>query len=295
MDPAMEPINGIDLERYADLAAAIEGKEQDKAEVARIMGEEGVQVADWEAAVTGWTARMQDMSLMGRVATAYMPLYQAALARRKGGNASLSYEDFAAVSAAIKVFGFEGAIHACGISQSEWGQAASDWTTRMGQEMGKYAGHHAHVDQLAAQLQAGGQPKKVQVTMSQNSAAAAAGAAGAGANPYAAAMGAQGNVGGPAAHQDPMGAAMAAAMANPAMQQAQAQQAAVMANPIGHGLGLAGKALTGGIVPGSRVMVAWSDGNKYPGKVMNASPGQYQVQFDNGSQQWIPENAVTKA
>lgn len=27
---------------------------------------------------------MQDMALMGRVAMAYMPLYQAALARRKG-------------------------------------------------------------------------------------------------------------------------------------------------------------------------------------------------------------------
>jgi hypothetical protein len=41
--------------------------------------------------------------------------------------------------------------------------------------------------------------------------------------------------------------------------------------------------------------VKWSDGNQYPGRVMQAAPGQFLVQFDNGSQQWVPEHAVVKA
>lgn len=53
--------------------------------------------------------------------------------------------------------------------------------------------------------------------------------------------------------------------------------------------------LTGGITAGSQVKVKWSDGNQYPGQVMQAAPGQFLVQFPNGSQQWIPEHAVAKA
>ncbi|MBK7580079.1 MAG: hypothetical protein IPI67_07710 [Myxococcales bacterium] len=82
MDP-FAPINGISLERYADLGAALDGLDKDKAKTEEVLRGEGVTVADYEAAKAGWTARMQDMSLMGRVATAFMPMYQAALARRK--------------------------------------------------------------------------------------------------------------------------------------------------------------------------------------------------------------------
>ena len=83
MDP-WAPINGISLERYAELSAEVTG-ENDKEKQAAIVGALGVQRADWEAASAGWTARMQDMSLMGAVATRYMPLYQAALNRKSGG------------------------------------------------------------------------------------------------------------------------------------------------------------------------------------------------------------------
>jgi len=88
---------------------------------------------------------------------------------------------------------------------------------------------------------------------------------------------------------------MGAAMANPAMQQSLQAQAAIMKNPIGFGFGQAAAFMTGGVVPGSRVMVSWSDGQSYPAQVMQTSPGQTLVQFDNGSQQWVPENTVRKA
>src|SRR5262245_24925270 len=115
----MQPINGISLERYADLGAAIADFMDNPKKVAEVIASEGVRLEDWEAAKNGWTGRMQDMSLMGRVAMAYMPLYQAALAKRKGGQATASYEDYVAGSAAIKVYGFEVAMQACGMSQAD--------------------------------------------------------------------------------------------------------------------------------------------------------------------------------
>lgn len=294
MDPAFQPINGISLERYAELGAAIDGL--DDAGITKVMQEQGVGMSDWEAAKVGWTARMQDMSLMGKVATAYMPLYQAALANRKGGAARISYEDFVLVSAAVKVWGFEAAVQACGVSQSDWTEAAGYWNQQMAANMMQYGGHHGLVSQEEAKLRApGGTPRQVTVTRDASATGAPAGAAAAAAgqaNPYAGAMGAPGAA---AAQGNPMQQAMAAAMANPAMQQAQAAQAGIMKNPIGHAFNVAGNALTGGITPGSNVNVEWSDGNRYPGKVINLSPGQVLVQFDNGSQQWCPEHAVKKA
>jgi hypothetical protein len=163
---------------------------------------------------------MQDMSLMGRVAMAFMPMYQAALARRKGGAASLSYEDFAHASAAIKVFGFEGAMNACGVSMSDWTEVAGQWNTTMSQNMGQYAGHHAYVAQHEAQLRGGGSPRRLQVTRT-------AGAAPTPQNPQMqAALHTPGATG--------MDAAMAQAMNNPMVAQQMAAQARDPAEP--HGL-----------------------------------------------------------
>ncbi len=43
---------------------------------------------------------------------------------------------------------------------------------------------------------------------------------------------------------------------------------------------------------GSQVMVAWSDGNRYPGTVVQIAPGQYMVRMTNGQQHWVPAAAV---
>ncbi len=281
MDPVMQPINGISLERYADLGAALDGTNNEAEKVRAVLAKEGVAEGDFEAAKQGWTARMQDMALMGRVAMAYMPLYQAALARRKGGAGSLSYQDFVHVSAAIKVFGFEGAMHACGLSMSDWTEAAGQWNTTMGQNMGQYAGHHGYVAQEEGPLRAGGRPRQVQMTRT------------AGAMPTApqassqAALYAQGATG--------MDAAMAQAMNNPMMQQQLAAQQAIQANPLSFAMGQVGAFVGGGIMAGSNVMVAWSDGKSYPGQVLQAAPNQFLVQFQGGSQQWIPSQHVRKA
>jgi hypothetical protein len=38
---------------------------------------------------------------------------------------------------------------------------------------------------------------------------------------------------------------------------------------------------------GAQVLVAWSDGNRYPASVVQVSQGQYLVAFPNGQQQWV--------
>jgi hypothetical protein len=275
MDP-FAPINGISLERYADLGAALDGLDKNKAKTEEVLTAEGVTVADYEAAKAGWTARMQDMSLMGRVATAFMPMYQAALARRKGGASRCSYEDYVHVSALIKIYGFEAAIEAAGVSMSDWTEAGGYWNNTMSANMMQYAGHHNFLSQEEARIRAGGGPRKIALTKDTSAAAQAA--------PNAQALQQQ-------AMMDPV----QAAMMNPAYQQSQAAAAAIMQNPLGFGLGQAASFMTGGIVAGSKVKVAWSDGNAYPASVMQAAPNQYLVQFDNGSQQWVPSNAVSKA
>lgn len=277
MEACFQPINGISLERYADLGAAVADVLDDAAKVAEIVEAEGVSRADWEAAKAGWTARMQDLSLMGRVATAYMPLHQAALARRKGGRASTSYESFVAVSAAIKVFGYEAALAACGVKMSEWTEISAAWTTTMGQQMMQYAGHSNAVFQEEARLRNGGTPPTIEIKRVTDVAPAVQPAG----LPMAAA---------------PAGNPFAAAMAGSGYQQAMAAQAAIMQNPLGFGLGQVGAFLTGGVVPGASVVVTHpADRQRYPARVLQTSPQQTLVQFMNGSQQWVPASAVERA
>jgi hypothetical protein len=92
-----------------------------------------------------------------------------------------------------------------------------------------------------------------------------------------------------------MDVAMQQAMNNPMVHQQQAANAAIMANPMGFIGGRMGAVLGGGIVGGSQVLVAWSDGNHYPGTAMQVTPGKIQVQFPNGSVQWCDEQYVKKA
>lgn len=128
MDP-FAPIQGISLERYAELGAELDGIDDEAAKDAKIASL-GVPLDAWRAAVQGWTARMQDMSLMGQVAVRYMPLYNQALAARKGV-ATVSFEDFCAISAAIQVFGYQGATTYYKLSQGDWATISSHWQTEM--------------------------------------------------------------------------------------------------------------------------------------------------------------------
>src|SRR5690606_12449875 len=136
----------------------------------------GVSAAAWEEAKAGWLARMQDMSLMGQVATRYMQLYNAALAQKKG-TASTSFEDWVAMSAAIQVFGVEGMMNHYGISQGDWTTISAHWTNELSRDpMNLGVRRNQLQEQEAARLRGGGQPKEVKIDRSGAGAPVAGGA-----------------------------------------------------------------------------------------------------------------------
>jgi hypothetical protein len=85
-------------------------------------------------------------------------------------------------------------------------------------------------------------------------------------------------------------------------QQSFDQQANQAANAVGAaavaGFGALGAAFNSvgtalaGLTPGSRVMVTWSDGQRYPGTVMQVAPGQVLVSMTDGRQMWMPSQYV---
>ncbi|MCK6590310.1 MAG: hypothetical protein HUU21_29110 [Polyangiaceae bacterium] len=277
MDP-YAPINGISLERYAELGAELDGI-TDPDEQKRKVGSLGVSAADWDAAVQGFTARMQDMSLMGQVATRYMQLYNQALAAKKGV-ASLSLEDWCAVSAAIQVFGYEGAMAHYKLSQGDWTTISAHWTTELTKDPMNLAMRRNQMqEQEAARLRSGGAPKPIQVNRTAGGAAPAGGGAAYDPNAAAASMmqAAQAN------QQQWMGYS-AGVMNQPGVQAA--MQVAGAMNVMGGGSGL---------IAGRQVLVQWSDGNRYPATIMQVASGQAQVVFPDGRNMWVENRYLTPA
>jgi len=314
MDP-WAPINGISLERYAELSAEV-SETQDPEKQAEIVTKLGVQRADWEAAKSGWTARMQDMSLMGQVATRFMPMYQAALAKKSGGTPQVSFEDYVAMSGAVPVIGYEGMLQHYKITPNQWTMIAGEWNQKIPTNP-QYMQYGMLVTQESARIRAGGQPKPVNIGAPAPAAAPAAPAPGgfaattpAGVPPVPAAMGGYG-MGAP---QPPMMAPQQPMMGqNPYMQQPQmgypqanpyyAQQpyaaqsaGAQMGNALnafGNAFGSFVEGAVGAFAIGSRVMVRWSDGNRYPGTVIASQGAQVQVAFPDGRQVWVPQAYVS--
>ncbi|MBK8258464.1 MAG: hypothetical protein IPK82_38120 [Polyangiaceae bacterium] len=277
MDP-YAPINGISLERYAELGAEIDGI-TDPAEQTAKVGTLGVSPADWDAACKGWTARMQDMRLMGQVATRYMQLYNQALAAKKGV-AKTSFEDYCTVSAAISVFGAEGALNHYKLSQGDWTTISAHWTTELSRDPMNLAVRRNQLqEQETARLRSGGAPRPIQVQRTAGGQPPAGGAAAF--DPNAA-----------------MAASMQASQAN--QQQWMAYSAGVINQPgVQAAVQMAGamNMMGGGspLIVGRRVLVQWNDGNRYPATIIQVNGPQMQVVFPNGQNMWVEARFLTPA
>lgn len=276
MDP-YAPINGISLERYAELGAELDGITDPDAQAQKV-GELGVSRQDWEAATKGWTARMQDMSLMGQVAMRYMPLYNAALAAKKG-TASVSFDDWVAISAAIGVYGVEGALNHYKISQGDWTTISAHWMGEGTRDASVIVRKNQMQEQEMGRLRGGGPPRQVQVSRQ------AAGAP----------------VAGGGAAFDPHAHGAAQAQYGAQQQQASMQYAAgVLGNgAIQAAVGMAGamNALAGGsgLIVGRRVLVQWADGNRYPGSILQNDGTRAQVVMQDGQSIWVETQYLTPA
>jgi hypothetical protein len=89
----------ISIELYAELCAQMADTGGDVAKENAIAAAQGVSPEDWAASKAGYTAQMSDPNDMGRTAMAFMPLYQAAQARARGGKEPCTLELYAKVHA----------------------------------------------------------------------------------------------------------------------------------------------------------------------------------------------------
>lgn len=288
----MSPINGIALERYAELCADITGHENDPEAQARIVQAQGVARSDWEAAVSGWTDRMRDVSLMGQVAQAFGPLYQSALARKTGA-IDVSFEDFVALSAAAKAWGMDRMLATYGLDSAAWTQIAGKWTgQRIPQNMHAYSGYGLMVEQEAARLAGGGQQRAVSILRT----------AGGGGAPAAAAAPSATFGSSPQGLENQMARNMAQQNVAQAMASAQAQSAAAY-DQASKNVGFFGRlflklfgygSISAGIGPGMQAFVQLEGGQKVPCTVGQLLEGQVAVTLHDGRQMWVKPAALSK-
>jgi hypothetical protein len=89
----------IPIEQYAELCALMADTAGDANKENAIAMQQGVSPELWAASKAGWTARMSDPNDMGRTAMAFMPLYQAAQAKARGGREPCTLEFYTKVHA----------------------------------------------------------------------------------------------------------------------------------------------------------------------------------------------------
>jgi hypothetical protein len=89
----------IAIEKYAELCALMADTGGDVAKEDAIAKANGVTGEDWAAAKKHYTALMSDPKDMGKTAMAFMPLYQAAQAKARGGKEPCTLEFYTKVHA----------------------------------------------------------------------------------------------------------------------------------------------------------------------------------------------------
>jgi len=155
---ALEPIAGISLERYAELAAKMADCDGDLEVCARIAEENGVGRPTWQAAMDGWNARMNDPATAAEVALAYMPIYQSALSTHGGERATATQDEYLEMLAMINTDLKEGDVRPVpfepmytrfAINAPKWSQISTDWVEALNRDpaMGKEFG-----DRLVARI-----------------------------------------------------------------------------------------------------------------------------------------------
>lgn len=134
----------VSLEQYAGLCARMAETGGDTGKEYSIAGSEGVSVEDWERAKEFYTARMQDPADMGKTAMAFMPLYQAAQAKMRGGGEPGTLEMYTKVHAEMalrkdpsdpaKKLDHMIVIAENGFTHAKWLEMEGYWTPRVGSD-----------------------------------------------------------------------------------------------------------------------------------------------------------------
>ncbi len=135
-----EPIAGVTLEQYADLCALMGNTGGDVEQENAIAAGHGVSADAWKQAKEGYTARMSDPADMGKTAMAFMPLYQAAQERMRGGGEPASLETYAKIHAEMAYrkdgqgnkIDYNQVLAENGFTHQSWLEVEGYWTPRVG-------------------------------------------------------------------------------------------------------------------------------------------------------------------
>jgi hypothetical protein len=79
----MEPINGINIEKYAELCAKMNDVFKDKEACARIAESEGISRENWAAAHKGWQSRITNPADMGVTESRFVSSWKTAMDKMK--------------------------------------------------------------------------------------------------------------------------------------------------------------------------------------------------------------------
>ncbi|MDI1484404.1 hypothetical protein [Polyangium sp. y55x31] len=319
MDP-LAPIAGLSLSQYAELRALCAEHPDDADACARVVQSKNVSREDWLAAHAGWLARLEDPTLGGAVAVQFVPAYQAALGRAKGPAPALSFEEYVELSAQIMHAGLSSTLARQDLDLFRYTQIAFHWNAAMSRDMQTFVAYVCAVEQELLRLHRGGERRPIATLATLIGTQATAFAQPA--EPPAAPMDEPTPAAAPASVPAPAPAPAAAPAPAPASVPAPAAAAAAAPTPaptqqpksleqeaaeaaravegalkngfdkLGHALDSFGRSLSKPGV-GSAVLVAWSDGNKYPGTVAQIAQGQYFVTMSNGEQYWVAEQYIS--
>lgn len=132
----------ISVEMYAELCALMTETAGDESKEFAIAAEKGVSADDWKASKAGFTAKMSDPADMGKTAMAFMPLYQAALDKKRGGGEPCTLEIYTKVHAEMafrkdpadpsKQINYLIVLAEHGFSHQSWLECENYWTPRVG-------------------------------------------------------------------------------------------------------------------------------------------------------------------
>ncbi len=132
----------ISLEQYAELCVAMSDTGGDESKEIAIAEAAGVSADEWKASKAGYTAKMTDPADMGKTAVAFMPLYQAALDKRRGGGEPCTLELYSKIHAEMafrkdpndstKKIDYNIVLAENGYTHQTWLECESYWTPRVG-------------------------------------------------------------------------------------------------------------------------------------------------------------------
>lgn len=134
----------ITLEKYADLCVLMSDTAGDESKEIAIAEANGVSGAEWLESKKGYTAKMSDPADMGKTAVAFMPLYQAALDRKRGGGEPCTLELYTKIHAEMafrkdppgsdKQIDYMKVLTENGYTHQAWLECESYWTPRVGSD-----------------------------------------------------------------------------------------------------------------------------------------------------------------